>query len=177
MKPPTIRRGVVADAAALASFAARTFYETFAAHNRPENMHAHLTSAYGEEQQARELADPDVATLLVHDSESLIAYAQVRRSPPPPCVVRERPIELRRFYIDRAFHGGPVAPVLMRAVRGVAREFGGRHLWLGVWEHNPRAQAFYRKQGFVDVGSTVFHVGSDRQADRVFVAPIAPETT
>ena len=58
MKPPTIRRGVVADAAALASFAARTFHETFAAANRPDDMQAYLTSAYGEEQQARELADP-----------------------------------------------------------------------------------------------------------------------
>ena len=65
--------------------------------------------------------------------------------------------------------------MLMQAVRDAAREFEGRHLWLGVWEHNPRAQAFYRKQGFVDVGSTTFHVGTDRQTDRVLVAPIAPE--
>ena len=42
-------------------------------------------------------------------------------------------------------------------------------LWLGVWEHNPRAQAFYRKAGFADVGSKVFVVGTDAQADRVML--------
>ena len=40
-------------------------------------------------------------------------------------------------------------------------------LWLGVWERNPRAQAFYRKSGFADVGSQVFLVGTDAQTDRV----------
>jgi diamine N-acetyltransferase len=36
-----------------------------------------------------------------------------------------------------------------------------------VWEHNPRAQAFYKKSGFVAVGSQTFFVGTDEQTDRV----------
>ena len=43
----TIRRGVVTDAADLAELAARTFCETFAADNRPEDMTLHLAQAYG----------------------------------------------------------------------------------------------------------------------------------
>jgi GNAT superfamily N-acetyltransferase len=41
--------------------------------------------------------------------------------------------------------------------------------WLGVWERNPRANAFYRKVGFTDVGSHVFMVGTDPQTDRIMV--------
>ena len=62
----------------------------------------------------------------------------------------------------------------MREVHKAASEFGGQHIWLGVWEQNPRAIAFYRKEQFVDVGSQIYRVGSDRQVDRVLVASVRP---
>jgi ribosomal protein S18 acetylase RimI-like enzyme len=62
--------------------------------------------------------------------------------------------------------------VLMAEAHRAARELGGRHIWLGVWEHNPRGIAFYRKTGFVEVGTHDFYVGSDRQTDRVLVVPV-----
>ena len=168
-----LRRGTPADAATLAAFAARTFAETFGAFNAPENLNAHLASAYGVPQQTRELTDPAAVTLLAEDGTALVAYAQVRRAPPPPaCVTAAAPIQLQRFYVDGPAHGRGVAQRLMAAVQDVAREMGGRHVWLAVWERNPRAIAFYGKCGFVDVGDTVFYVGPDRQVDRVLVAPL-----
>lgn len=165
-----IRRGVASDAEALAEFAARVFAETFAADNRPEDMRAHLTSSYGVTQQTKELTDRDVATLLAHQERSLVAYAQVRRGSPPACVSHQQPIELHRFYVDQSAQGSGVAHELMATAFGAAREFGGQHLWLSVWERNPRALAFYKKEGFVDIGSTYFYVGPDRQTDRVLLA-------
>ena len=64
---------------------------------------------------------------------------------------------------------------LMRAAREAAQELGGRHLWLGVWERNPRAIAFYSKAGFTKVGHHDFLVGGDRQTDWVLLAPLSPE--
>jgi GNAT superfamily N-acetyltransferase len=172
MHPVLVRRGVTADASVLAEFAARTFADTFGADNRPEDMQAHLAASYGVRQQTAELADPSVITLLAHRDGVLVAYAQVRRRNPPPCVTQELPVELHRFYVDRAAHGGGVARDLMLAVHDAARDLGARHLWLGVWERNPRAIAFYAKCGFVRVGSHDFVVGVDRQTDQVFVAPV-----
>jgi diamine N-acetyltransferase len=172
-----IRRGVTADASALAEFAARTFADTFAADNSPEDMQAHLASSYGVRQQAAELADPSIVTLLAHRDGKLVAYAQVRRGQPPACVPQEQPVELHRFYVDRAEHGAGVASRLMLAVHDAARELGGRRLWLGVWERNPRAIAFYAKSGFVHAGSHDFFVGADRQTDHVFVAPVQRPTS
>ena len=60
----------------------------------------------------------------------------------------------------------------MQAARTAAQELGGQHIWLGVWERNARALAFYRKKGFVEVGSHVFMVGSDPQTDLVLVSPL-----
>lgn len=167
-----ICRGGVDDAAELAEFAARTFEDAFSADNNPEDLQSHLETIYGPEQQAAELTDPNVATVLVRLSGALIAYAQVRPSPPPPCVTHSSPIELQRFYVDRQAHGTGLASMLMLEVHHAAREFGGDHVWLGVWERNPRAIAFYKKAKFVDVGSQYYMVGPDRQLDRVLVAKV-----
>lgn len=169
----SIRRGVAPDAPTLATFATRTFAEAFGSDNRPEDMQAHLAASYGVPQQTKELADPGVITLLAHYVKTLVAYAQVQFNAPPPCVTYRHPIKLHRFYVDRSVHGQGVAQLLMAAVQKAASELGGQHLWLSVWERNPRAIAFYMKAGFVDVGKIDFFVGTDRQYDRVLVAKVA----
>jgi ribosomal protein S18 acetylase RimI-like enzyme len=168
-----IRRGVATDAAALADLAARTFRETFAADNRPEDMALHLAQTYGLSQQHAELVDPEIITLLAESDGQLAAFAQLRVGVAPECVTGESPIELWRFYVDRPWHGRGVAQALMRRVESEVARRGGRTLWLGVWEHNERAKAFYRKHGFVDVGSQVYMVGTDAQTDRVWVRSLS----
>jgi diamine N-acetyltransferase len=167
-----IRSGTSQDAAALAAFAARTFAETFAGDNPAADMRLHLSRAYGIAQQTAELTSPAVITLLAEDEGRLVGYAQVRYGPAPPCVQPADAIELHRFYVDAPAHGKGVAQRLMAAVRDAARTAGARHLWLGVWERNARAIRFYAKCGFVDVGSHDFVLGTDRQTDRVMVAPV-----
>jgi ribosomal protein S18 acetylase RimI-like enzyme len=167
-----IRIGTAADAPELAEFAARTFEETFGPHNRPEDLRAHVKKAFGIAQQTQELTNPDMVTLLGFHDETLVAFAQVQRQDPPPGIHIDLAIELHRFYVDRPAHGQGIAQQLMRAVHAAARDFGGENLWLGVWERNPRAIAFYEKVGFVDRGSHDFFVGADRQTDRVLVAPV-----
>lgn len=168
----TIRTGTPADAEALAELAARTFRDTFASDNRPEDLACYLAQAYGPGQQGRELADPDITTLLAGTEHALAAYAQLRRGHGPDCVSGESPLELWRFYVAREWHGRGLAHALMRHVEAEAERRGARTLWLGVWERNERALAFYRKCGFTDVGSHVFMVGSDAQTDRIMVRPV-----
>lgn len=163
----TIRRGVAADAAVLAVLARDTFYDTFAASNDTADMALHLERSYGVPQQTAELADPGVITLLVEDAGAAVAYAQLRTGHVPDCVHGPAPIELWRFYVSRAWHGRGIAQSLMAQVVAEAIVSGARTMWLGVWERNPRAQAFYRKCGFVDVGEHVFLFGTDPQTDRV----------
>ena len=165
----TIRHGEATDAAALAELAARTFRETFAAGSPPEDMALHLAQAYGTPQQQRELADPDMTTLLAEADGELAGYAQVRSGVTPKCVTGETPVELWRFYVAQPWHGRGLAQTLMQRVELEASQRGGRTLWLGVWERNGRAIAFYRKAGFTDVGSHVFMVGTDAQTDRILV--------
>ena len=169
---PNIRLGLATDAAALAALAVRTFRDTYEPHNTPEDMALHIAQAFGLSQQSRELADPAIITLVVEIRSDLAGYAQLRRKRPPACVEGEQPIELWRFYVDRAWHGKGIAQALMERVDAEAARAGARTLWLGVWERNDRALAYYRKSRFVDVGSHTFVVGGDAQTDRVMVRPV-----
>jgi GNAT superfamily N-acetyltransferase len=178
MPDAMIRRGVVSDAAELAAFAARTFAEAFGDDTGADDLQAHLAATYRAELQARELADPTVITLLALQDSRIVAFAQVRRSAmAPACVTLTDAIELQRFYADRSVHGTGLTLRLMQRALDAARELGGRYAWLGVWERNARAMAFYRKAGFDEIGFTHYVVGSDQQIDRVFLAALSPADT
>jgi ribosomal protein S18 acetylase RimI-like enzyme len=163
----TIRRALPKDAGSLAKFGARTFRETFEADNTPEDMDLYLGSAYREDLQSAELRNPGMVTLLAEDGRRLAGFSQLREGSAPDCVVGSAPIELWRFYVDRAWQGRGVAQALMMETLQAASEQGARTVWLSVWERNYRAQAFYRKCGFADCGAREFMLGRDRQTDRV----------
>jgi diamine N-acetyltransferase len=168
--PPQIRRATVADAAALSEFGARTFFETFAADNDPDDMALHLASAWHPDIQRAEIEDAGLDTLLACDVDGRLAgFAQVRASRPPAGIPAREPVELKRFYVDKPWQGRGLARQLMEAVETQARARGAHELWLGVWERNERAQAFYRKCGFHKVGTQIFVVGTDPQTDHVML--------
>ena len=151
----------------MADLAAATFRDAFGADNDPADLALHLARSYGVAQQSAELAHPAITTLVASVDGALAGYAQLRLGRPPACVTAARPLELWRFYVAREWHGRGLAQQLMAAVIAAARGRNSGVLWLGVWERNPRAQAFYKKSGFVDIGSQTFLVGTDEQADRV----------
>ena len=170
--PVRLRVAVPGDAAPLADLAARTFAATFAEITPPADLAAFLAATYGAVQQGAEIADPDVATVLAVDGETIVGFVQVRRGSPPPCVAADGAIELGRLYVDGTPHGRGVAAQLMDEAVRRAGEAGASVLWLGVFEHNHRAQRFYEKWGFRPAGSHVFMVGDDAQRDLIMARPV-----
>ena len=161
----SLRRASPADADLLAELGARTFSETFAHLNTPEDLDAYLSGAFTTAHLADELADADSTFWLAEVEGEAAGYAKLRAGEAPPCVAGERPVELARLYVLRKWLGAGVGRALMRECVEEARRRGHRTMWLGVWERNERAQAFYRKWGFRHVGEHVFHLGSDAQTD------------
>jgi ribosomal protein S18 acetylase RimI-like enzyme len=168
----TIRPAGEADAELLAHVGAQLFQATFAVDNDPMDMFMYLSDAFTPERQRAELADPDRICLLAEEGAAVAGYALLRRGVAHVHVTGARPIEIQRFYVDRAWHGRGVAARLMAACLNVARTQGAETVWLGVWERNPRAIRFYEKHGFTDVGSQEFRLGTDLQTDRVMTRPV-----
>lgn len=171
----SIRIATTDDARALAALGERTFRDTFAADNTPENLAAHLAATYGNALQLAELRDPACAYVVAEDARGLIGFALLHDGVPAPPDVPGAATNLARIYVDHAWHGRGVGRAMMREACRRARRGGARHLWLTVWERNPGSIAFYLRLGFRDVGATAFWVGADRQADRVMVRALGSD--
>jgi GNAT superfamily N-acetyltransferase len=160
-----IRRGKAGDAALLAELGARTFSETFATDNSPEDMAAYLASAFSHEQQTAELADATSLFLIAETDGVANGYAMLRSGNVLESISGDKPIELVRLYVSQASLGSGVGAALMQASIDEATQRGYKMLWLGVWERNARARTFYRKWNFHEIGTHIFQLGKDPQTD------------
>ena len=176
--PLGIRRATPADAAVLAAFAESAFVDTFAADNTPEDMAAYLAEAFGEPQQREELMDPSRIVLVAERDGELAGYAMLNDGAAPTGPVSAslmNAIEIARLYSGRRWIGTGVGAALMQHCLDLAASRGREWIWLGVWERNARAIAFYSRWGFTDVGSQSFQLGADLQTDRIMARRIAAQ--
>ena len=167
-----IRLATPADAASLADLFERTFRSTFAEATSSEDMDEHCRNSYSAAIQGAEIRDPGRVTLVCESEGNLVGCGQLRRGTPPACVQASAPVEIQRLYVDARWHGKGIAQGLMDALLEAAARLGADEVWLGVWERNPRAIAFYAKNGFAMVGEHVFVVGSDPQRDLILARRI-----
>ena len=156
-----VRVGTPDDAALLAATAERMFRDAFAASNDPAQMDAYCRDHYSETIQRAELEQPDIRVLFLEEHGKVVAYAQLRLGAPEG--------EIWRFYVDRGQHGRGIAQRLMSESLEHLRSTGAERVVLAVWEHNPRAIAFYRKTGFEVVGTRPFILGAEVQTDLVMM--------
>ncbi len=168
------RRARVSDARLLAELGARTFSETFAADNSVADMNDYLSAAFSEAQQATELADPRSIFFIAEIEGVAVGYAMLQSGIVQEPVAKDNPIELVRLYVSGEHLGRGVGATLMQVCISEASQLGHQTLWLGVWEHNHRAQAFYRKWDFHEVGTHIFQLGEDAQTDLLMARSISP---
>ena len=160
-----IRRARIEDAHLLAELGAQTFAETFTEDNTPEDMTAYLSASFSLEKLTAELTDPLSIFFIAEVGGHAAGYAKIHSGEALDGVEGQKPIELVRLYVSRKWLGHGVGQALMQRCIDEAREMGFQTIWLGVWEHNNRALAFYRKWDFREVGEHIFQLGSDSQRD------------
>lgn len=160
-----IRRARIEDANLLAEMGAQTFAETFTENNAPEDMAAYMAASFSIAQLTGELTDPLAIFFIAEVEGHAAGYAKIRAGEAPDEVAGQKPIELVRLYVYREWLGRRVGQALMQRCLDEARLMGFQTIWLGVWEHNHRAQTFYRKWNFHEVGEHIFQLGSDPQRD------------
>ncbi len=162
------------DAEEIAALARTTFIATFAASNTAENMALYVSKAFAPETVRDELADSAATFFCAQKNGSPAGYAKLYRGVAQGCVTGTHAVELQRIYALPDFIGMGIGLMLLQSCIRMAREEGYRTLWLGVWEHNENAIAFYRRQGFVEVGTHTFWLGTDEQTDRVMQLDLRP---
>lgn len=162
-----IRQSVVEDAEMLRDLSYTTFWDAFHDHpkNAPHDLADYMQKAFSSEQVTAELSDPNSIFLIAEIEGETAGYAKLILESTEHGISATRPIELNRLYSHQKFLGKGVGQALMDACFEKGKELGHDVIWLGVWEYNPRAQRFYEKNGFREVGKHTFLLGSDPQTD------------
>jgi diamine N-acetyltransferase len=130
-------------------------------------MDQHCGDNFGAGIIAAQLSDPDVTALIAELGSATVGLAQWR--------IDGDAVELERIYVDRACHGTGLGKALLAAVAADATRRGKRSLYLGVWDRNERAIAFYRRQGFVVTGTVDFLLAGAAQTDLLMRRELAQD--
>jgi len=142
-----------------------TQVDTFAADNAPDHMEAYLKEAYEPVKFEREFYEPDSIYCIAWEGSEPAGFLRLRVTNEAEEYLGKNAIELQRLYVMRAFQGKKVGFMLMQHAIDYSRHKKFEWLWLGVWEHNIKAQEFYKKVGFQHFSNHVFWMGPDPQND------------
>ena len=167
MEQIIIRRATIADAVKLSAISIQTFYDTFISTCTEEDMNAFLKEYFNIKQVQLELNNENDFYYLAELNGKVIGYCRWMEDYTNfPVMKPWKSLELKRIYVLEEFHGKGVAQQLMNFVIQSAKKNQYQVVWLGVWEHNYRAQKFYEKYSFVHSGHTHdFPIGSTAQTD------------
>ena len=143
----------------------QTFKETFSESNSEENMKNYLEEGFSKEKLTAELNDKNSEFYFAKLEEEVIGYLKVNFGDSQTELKDSKALEIERIYVAKEFHGKSVGQLLYDKAIEVAKQKGSEYVWLGVWEENPRAISFYKKNGFVEFDKHIFRLGDDEQTD------------
>lgn len=149
-----------------------TFDETFKEQNTPENMKAYLDKAFNLKQLENELSNTSSEFYFVFFNNELAGYLKVNINDAQSEDMGSEALEVERIYIKREFQKHGLGKYLFNKAVDLAQEHNKSKIWLGVWEKNENAIAFYKRMGFVERGSHSFYMGDEEQIDIIMALEI-----
>ena len=149
----------------LQSIGKQTFFETFAESNTEENMQQYLTEGFTDDKLSLELKNQNSEFYFAKLNEKVVGYLKINFGLAQTELKENIGLEIERIYVLKEFHGKNVGQILYDTAFEIAKRINAEYLWLGVWEHNPRAINFYKKNGFVEFDKHIFKLGDDEQTD------------
>ncbi|GEE02646.1 N-acetyltransferase [Gordonia spumicola] len=170
------------EAAAVAAVAAETFPLACPSHSTPENIAAHIAANLSTQRFVEYIDDDDRDVIVARDDAgTVIGYALlVHRAPTDQDVNGaltsagvdpETAAEVSKMYVLPDHHAsrGEAKPAhaLMDAAIEAANARGAAYAWLGVNDENRRAQKYYRKMGFAQIGTKTFDMNGVVEHDHV----------
>lgn len=160
-----IKKCNIKDLPKLLEISYETFNETFKNQNSPENIKAYLERAFNLKQLEKELSNISSQFFFVYLNNEVAGYLKININDAQSEEMSDESLEIERIYIKRKFQKHGLGMYLLNKTIEIAMEFNKKKIWLGVWEKNENAIAFYEKMGFVQTGSHSFYMGNEEQVD------------
>lgn len=165
MENLSVRKVTLSDIDQLQRIGRQTFYETFSAGNTEENMKKYLEEGFSTEKVTAELNNEYSEFYFASLNDNVIGYLKINFGQSQTELKDEKALEIERIYVLNEYHGKRVGQLLYEKAIQIANRRNVDYIWLGVWEENPRAISFYKKNGFVEFDKHIFKLGDDEQTD------------
>ena len=153
----------------LQTIAKQTFTETFGSQNTAEDLAKFLSEEYAFDKLKAEVENPESFYYFCYFEDELAGYLKLNVGAAQTEPDYPEALEIQRIYVLQKYQRKRIGLAMMQQALAVAKKIKKSQVWLGVWEKNLKAQAFYRKSGFEKVGSHDFVLGNDIQTDYILV--------
>lgn len=160
-----ITKATLSDIDQLQKIGRQTFQETFSESNSEENMKNYLEEGFSNEKLTAELNDQNSEFYFATFDNEVIGYLKINFGESQTELKDSKALEIERIYVSKEFHGKSIGQLLYDKAIQMAKLKNADYVWLGVWEENPRAISFYKKNGFVEFDKHIFKLGNDEQTD------------
>jgi diamine N-acetyltransferase len=160
-----LKKCTLEDSRKLQEISYETFNETFKHQNSTENMNAYLERAFNLKQLEKELSNISSQFFFIYFNNEVAGYLKVNTDDDQSEEMGDESLEIERIYIKNEFQKHGLGKYLLNKAMEIAMECNKKKIWLGVWEKNENAIAFYKKMGFVQIGAHSFYMGDEEQID------------
>lgn len=164
-----IRKCEAKDLPNLREIAIATYRDTFHQNTSDENLALYFKEAYNLDTLKQELENPLSEVYLLESDEEIVAYLKLNIEDAQTEPMGKETLEVQRIYVLKEHKRNGYGKQLMQLAETRARAFGKKSIWLGVWEHNEAAKAFYQNHGFEHVGEHRFLAGNQVDIDWIML--------
>ena len=144
-----------------------TFIRNYAHLNEPVYFQQYLDKAFNLSQFEAEWADPLSLFYWTMVNGEYAGYCKLMREAQVKGLedAGSQVLEIQRIYVDDRFQKLGLGKLMLQKALEIAQESNYEWIWLGVWENNHKAIAWYQSQGFEAFGEHTFWMGEDPQRD------------
>lgn len=155
-----VKKASLNDASLLADIGSTTFYDTFHSFHTKEDMEEYLQTAYSLSTIQKYLQDPTIYYAIAYHQETPVGYLKLKFAS-THSLLKGKQVELEKIYVVHAEFGKGAGKLLIDHALELALENKCDTMFLGVWEENHRAVAFYKKYGFEVFTTRTFQLGQN----------------
>lgn len=165
MKGLVIHEVDIRDVERLRKISIKTYKQAFDSTNTEENMLDYISKSFSIEQLTKEIENRYSEFFFAEIDEEIIGYLKLNFGMAQNEFQNDDSLEVERIYVDETFHGKRIGQLLFDHAINRAKEKNVQYVWLGVWEHNPKAIRFYEKNGLEVFDQHPFAMGDEVQTD------------
>ncbi|WP_026890781.1 GNAT family N-acetyltransferase [Lacrimispora aerotolerans] len=164
-----IKKANYENAEELREIGIETFVDTFESQNSPESIKEYIEKAFSKQKLIKELEDKSTEFYFIFYNNEMAGYLKVNTGDSQTEKMGNETLEIERIYIRKKYQRKKLGEQLIQKAIEIAKVQYKKEVWLGVWEENHDALAFYERMGFCPIGSHAFFMGEEEQTDLILV--------